>query len=76
MTQRTEDLAAARRLLLALSEGLSKAGQLLFTAGLADEGRTVSRMVTELAAMRRSVRTAHHASIAADSGNTALGENR
>ncbi|GAA4692125.1 hypothetical protein APR04_005781 [Promicromonospora umidemergens] len=76
MTQRTEDLAAARRLLLALSEGLSKAGQLLFTAGLADEGRTVSRMVTDLAAMRRSIRTAHNAAIAAERGTTATEDNR
>lgn len=75
MTTRTEDLAAARRLLLALSEGLSKAGQLLFAAGLADEGRTVSRMVTDLAAMRRSVRTAHHAATAAERGTTAPEEN-
>jgi hypothetical protein len=76
MTQRTEDLAAARRLLLALSAGLSKAGQLLFASGLADEGRTVSRMVTDLAAMRRSVRTAHHAAIAVERGTQGAGEAR
>ncbi|MEU4364370.1 hypothetical protein [Promicromonospora sp. NPDC023987] len=76
MTQsRIEDLAAARRLLLALSEGLSKAGQLLFAAGLADEGRAVARMTTEIVAMRQSVRAAHHGAIANDRGNTALGEN-
>jgi hypothetical protein len=75
MTKRTEDLAAARRLLFALSEGLSKAGQLLFAAGLPDEGRTVSRMVTDLAAMRRSVRTTHHAAIAAERGTTATEDN-
>ncbi|MFC8797888.1 hypothetical protein ACFT2C_09145 [Promicromonospora sp. NPDC057138] len=76
MSKRTEDLAAARRLLLALSEGLSKAGQLLFATGLADDGRTVSRMVTDLAAMRRDVRAAHHAAIAAERGTTATEDNR
>lgn len=75
MTKRTEDLAAARRLLLTLSEGLSKAGQLLFVTGLAEEGRTVSRMVTDLAAMRRSVRSAYHAAIAAERPTAATEEN-
>ncbi|GAB4087047.1 hypothetical protein GCM10028784_36770 [Myceligenerans cantabricum] len=76
MTQsRIEDLAAARRLLLALSEGLIKAGRLLFASGLADEGRTVSRMGTEIVAMRQSVRSAHNAAIAAERRATP-GENR
>jgi hypothetical protein len=77
MTQsRIEDLAAARRLLLALSEGLIKAGRLLLASGLADEGRAVSRMGTEIVAMRQSVRTAHNAAIAAERGSAAPGENR
>ena len=77
MTQRrTEDLAAARRLLLALSEGLIKAGRLLLASGLADEGQAVSRMGTEIVAMRQSVRAAHNAAIAAERGTTATEGNR
>lgn len=73
MSKRTEDLAAARRLLLALSEGLSKVGRLLFAVGLADEGRTAAGMGTDVVAMRRRVRKAHNAALAAES---ATGENR
>lgn len=75
MTQRTEDLAAARRLLLALSEGLTKAGRLLVASGLVDEGRAVARMRAEIALMRERVRKVHNAAIAAEGGNT-TGENR
>jgi len=75
MTQsRTEDLAAARRLLLALSEGLTKAGRLLVASGLVDEGRTVARMRAEVRAMRKRVRAVHNAAIAAEGGTT-TGEN-
>ncbi|MFE7504014.1 hypothetical protein [Promicromonospora sp. NPDC057488] len=76
MTQRTEDLAAARRLLLALSEGLIKAGRLLVTAGLVDDGRAVARMRAEVVLMRKRVRKVHNAAIAAAGGDTATGENR
>lgn len=76
MTHRTEDLAAVRRLLLALSEGLIRAGVLLTAAGLADEGRTASRMGTDVVAMRMRVRTVHNAALAAERGTTATGENR
>lgn len=75
MTQRTEDLAAARRLLLALSEGLTKAGRLLVTSGLIDEGRAMARMRAEVGVMRKRVRAVHNAAIAAEGGNT-TGENR
>lgn len=76
MTQRTEDLAAARRLLLALSEGLAKAGRLLVASGLIDEVRTVARMHAEVAVMRKRVRKVHNDAIAATGGDTATGENR
>lgn len=76
MTQRTEDLAAARRLLLALSEGLSKVGKLLFANGLVYEGRAVKRIAAEVAEMRRTVRTAHNAALTAESGSGTFGENR
>ncbi|WP_129787727.1 hypothetical protein [Promicromonospora panici] len=76
MTKRTEDLASARRLLLTSSEGLSKAGRLLFATGLLDEGRKVACMVAELAAMRPAVRTAHRAAIAVERDTTATEENR
>lgn len=75
MTQRTEDLAAARRLLLALSEGLVKAGRLLVAAGLVDDGRAVARMRAEVALMRKRVRKVHNAAIATERGTTATGEN-
>jgi hypothetical protein len=70
MTQRTEDLAAARRLLLALSEGLVRAGRLLMETGLADDGRAVSGMGTEVVAVRKLVRAAHNAAVAAERGTT------
>jgi hypothetical protein len=76
MSKRTEDLAAARRLLFALSEGLIKAGALLVSAGLADEGRTASRMGTDVVAMRKRVRKVHNAALDAERGDTATGENR
>lgn len=75
MTQRTEDLAAARRLLLALSEGLAKTGRLLAASGLVDEVRTVARMHAEVVMMRQRVRKVHNAAIAAEGGNTTTGEN-
>jgi hypothetical protein len=75
MTKRTEDLAAARRLLLALSEGLIRAGRLLTETGLADDGRTVSRMGTEVVAVRKRVRAAHNAAVATERGTTATEEN-
>ena len=75
MTHRTEDLAAARRLLLALSDGLIRAGVLLTACGLADEGRTASRMGTDVVAMRKRVRAAHNAALAAERGTTATEEN-
>lgn len=75
MTQRTEDLAAARRLLLALSEGLAKAGRLLSAAGLIDEVRAVARMHAEVGVMRKRVRKVHNAAVAAEGGTTATGEN-
>lgn len=76
MTQRTEDLAAARRLLLALSEGLIKAGRLLVASGLVEEGRAVARMRAEVGQMRKRVRKVHNAALAAGGGDTATGENR
>lgn len=76
MSRSTEDLAAARRLLLALSEGLIKAGGLLTAAGLADEGRTASRMGTDVVAMRKRIRKAHNTAIAAERDETATEENR
>ncbi|MFJ3406716.1 hypothetical protein [Promicromonospora sp. NPDC090134] len=75
MTQRTEDLAAARRLLLALSEGLTRAGRLLAVSGLVDEVRTVARMRAEVGQMRKRVRQVHNAAIAAQGGTTTTGEN-
>ncbi|MEV0891431.1 hypothetical protein [Promicromonospora sp. NPDC050262] len=76
MSKRTEDLAAARRLLLALSEGLAKAGQLLVASGLVEDGRATARMRAEVGVMRQRVRKVHNAAIAAEGGNTATGENR
>ncbi|WP_275001242.1 hypothetical protein [Promicromonospora iranensis] len=64
MTQRAEDLAAARRLLLALSEGL------------VDEGRATARMHAEVAVMRKRVRKVHNAAVAAEGDSTVTGENR
>lgn len=76
MSKRTEDLAAARRLLLALSEGLTRAGRLLVASGLVEEGRATARMRTEVAVMRKRVRKVHNAALAAEGGNTVTGENR
>ena len=76
MTQRTEDLAAVRRLLLALSEGLIRAGRLLTETGLADDGRAVSHMGTEVVAVRKRVRSVHNAALAAERSTTATEENR
>lgn len=73
MSRSTEDLAAARRLLFVLSEGLVKVAGLLTAAGLADEGRTAAGMGTDVVAMRRRVRKAHNAAIAAES---TMGETR
>ncbi|MDR7383517.1 hypothetical protein [Promicromonospora iranensis] len=75
MARRTEDLAAARRLLLALSEGLAKAGRLLVASGLAEDARAVARMRAEVGGMRKRVRTVHNAAIAAERGTTATEEN-
>jgi hypothetical protein len=69
-------LAAARRLLLALSEGLTKAGRLLVSTGLVEEGHAVARMRAEVALMRKRVRKVHNAAITAECGDTATGENR
>jgi hypothetical protein len=76
MSKRTEDLAAARRLLLALSEGLAKAGRLLVASGLGQAGRATARMRAEVGVMRKRVRKVHNAAIAAEGGNTSTGENR
>lgn len=76
MSKRTEDLAAARRLLLTVSEGLAKASRLLFASGLADDGFAVSRMRAEVGVMRKRVRKVHNAALAAEGGTTATGENR
>lgn len=76
MSQRTEDLAAARRLLFALSEGLVRAGALLAAAGLHEDGQAAVRMGTDVVAMRRRVRTVHNAALAAERGETTTGENR
>lgn len=75
MSKRTEDLAAARRLLLALSEGLGKVGRLLFAVGLADDGRAVARMHAEVGLMRQRVRKVHNAALAVEGDDTATGEN-
>lgn len=71
MTQRTEDLAAARRLLFALSEGMTKAGRLLVASGLVDEGRAMARLRAEVRVMRLRVRKIHNAAIAAEGGSAA-----
>lgn len=74
--RQVEALDVARRYLFDASEGLIKAGRLLSDHGFNADGRTASRMGTDVVAMRKRVRKAHNDALAAEGGTTATGEQR